>query len=227
MHPDPKTGLHLCSLKLRLDGQLLAVLDAKVAQGEVLTVMGASGSGKSSLLAALAGFLAPPFTLEGRIVLAGRNVTYLPPQARRMGLMFQQPLLFPHMSVGENLLFALPAGGSSGERRRKIEQALADADLEGFAARDPQTLSGGQQSRVALVRVLLAEPLALLLDEPFAALDTALRSAMRDLVFAAARKAGLPVVLVTHDRADAEAAGGQILQLDAAAPYSEASAGSA
>ncbi|MFN4009286.1 MAG: ATP-binding cassette domain-containing protein [Pannonibacter sp.] len=223
----PSAGLSLQSLQLRLNERVLVSLDAQVAPGSVLTVMGMSGSGKSSLLAALAGFVAAPFQIEGRIILAGRDVTHQPPQLRRMGLMFQHPLLFPHMSVGENLLFALPQGGSRQERRETVTMALAEAGLDGFFARHPQTLSGGQQSRVALIRVLLSAPQALLLDEPFSSLDTRTRDTMRRLVFQAARTAGLPVVLVTHDPQDAAAAGGAIVSLDAKTGYSDASAGSA
>ncbi|WP_106753877.1 ATP-binding cassette domain-containing protein [Pannonibacter carbonis] len=210
----PSSGLALQSLRLRLNGRVLVSLDAQVAQGTVLTVMGMSGSGKSSLLAALAGFVAAPFQVEGRIILAGRDVTDQPPQLRRMGLMFQHSLLFPHLSVGENLLFALPPGGSRHDRRERITMALTEAGLDGFFTRHPQTLSGGQQSRVALIRVLLSAPQALLLDEPFSSLDASTRDTMRCLVFEAARTAGLPVVLVTHDPQDAAAAGGQIVSLD-------------
>ncbi|NBN64701.1 ATP-binding cassette domain-containing protein [Pannonibacter tanglangensis] len=206
--------LRLQDVCLTLAGRPLVRLDREIASGEVLTVMGASGSGKSSLLLALAGFVRPPFALAGRILLGARDLTGAPPQERRMGLMFQAPLLFPHMSVGENLLFGLTGGGSRADRRRQVEAALADAGLEGFADRSPDTLSGGQQSRVALLRVLLSQPQALLLDEPFSALDAGTRDGIRRLVFTAAQSAGLPVVLVTHDPQDAAAAGGPVITLE-------------
>jgi len=176
----------------------------------VLTVMGPSGSGKSTLLAALVGLLDPVFELKGRIRLGAEDVTSLPPERRRIGVLFQDPLLFPHLSVAGNLLFGVPAGLGRRERRRRVEAALADAGLAGFAARDPATLSGGQQARVALLRVLLSEPRALLLDEPFAKLDAALRDDIRRFVFARVRQRGLPTILVTHDPADAAAAGGPV-----------------
>ena len=113
------------------------------------------------------------------------------------------------MSVGGNLAFALPRGVK--DRARSIDRALAEAGLEGFAPRDPATLSGGQRARVALLRTLLAEPRALLLDEPFSRLDAGLRGTIRAFVFAEARARGLPVVLVTHDVEDARAAGGAVL----------------
>ncbi|CAG0911491.1 unnamed protein product [Cyprideis torosa] len=177
--------------------------------------MGPSGSGKSSLLAFAAGFLDPVFKAQGNIYLDGKNITGLPANKRRIGLMFQDALLFPHMSVGENLAFALirKKGQSRSDRQAIVEQALVDADMAGLADRDPATLSGGQRSRIALMRVLLAEPGALLLDEPFSKLDTQLRNQIREFVFAEAKKRNLPVLLVTHDLEDAEAAGGRTVVL--------------
>lgn len=210
---DDAAGLVLEDLAITLAGAALLRLTAQVAPGQVLSVMGPSGSGKSTLLAALTGTLAPPFAMTGRVWLDGRDVTGLPPQARRIGLLFQDALLFPHLSVAENLAFGLPRGLSRAARRAAVAEALADVGLEGFGPRDPATLSGGQKARVALMRTLLAAPRALLLDEPFSALDADLRGQMRALVFDRARAAGLPVLLVTHDAADAEAAGGPVIRL--------------
>lgn len=202
-------GLLLERLRIRRGGELLVALDLAVAPGEVVTVMGPSGSGKSTLLAAVVGDLAPGFALEGRVLLDGRDITDLPTRARRVGILFQDDILFPHLSVGGNLAFALPRGVA--DRSGRIAAALAAAGLEGFEARDPATLSGGQRARVALMRTLLAEPRALMLDEPFARLDAAMRAQMRAFVFARAQAAGLPVLLVTHDAEDARAAGGRVL----------------
>ena len=161
----------------------------------------------------LAGFLPPGFTAGGRVLLGGSDITALPAHARRMGLLFQDDLLFPHMSVVENLMFAVPQGVSRAERRRRAVAALGDVSLEGMEGRDPATLSGGQRARVALMRVLLSQPRALLLDEPFARLDMALRDQIRALVFSKARERRLPTLLVTHDVRDAEAAGGPVITL--------------
>ncbi len=195
-------------------GVRLIALDAEIAPGEALTVMGPSGTGKSTLLAYAAGFLDPAFSARGRVLIGDTDITQLPAHRRHVGLLFQDPLLFPHLSVAGNLLFALAADERGRRKRRaQVERALEDAELAGFGDRDPATLSGGQRARVALMRVLLANPRALLLDEPFSGLDADLRAQIRDLVFQKARDRGLPVLLVTHDRADAEAAGGRIVEV--------------
>lgn len=205
-------GLHLDRLCVTRGGTTLVALDTHVAPGEVLTLMGPSGSGKSTALAAIIGTLAAPFRQEGRLWLDGTDVTGLPTRARRIGLLFQDDVLFPHLSVGANLGFALPARHKGrAARRALIEAALAQAGLAGFADRDPASLSGGQRARVALMRTLLAEPKALLLDEPFSRLDAGLRAQIRSFVLQTVRQRGLPVILVTHDIEDARASGGRIL----------------
>jgi putative thiamine transport system ATP-binding protein len=180
---------------------LLGPLRLSVAPGCVHTLMGPSGSGKSSLLAALCGTLPEGLHFDGTVQLAGRRLDGLPPQARRVGILFQDDLLFPHMTVRENLLFALPAGPAAA-REAAVRQALADVEMGAFLDANPATLSGGQRARVALARALLAQPLALLLDEPFARLDAALRGRMRTLVFGLVRTRQIPALLVTHDLAD-------------------------
>lgn len=208
---------------LRLEGVSLSVaghpvigpVTLEVEPGEVVTLMGPSGCGKSSLLAFVSGSLDPAFTARGRALLDGRDLGGLAPERRQVGMLFQDDLLFPHLSVGENLAFGLPAAvRGRGARAARVDAALADAGLAGFAARDPATLSGGQRARVALMRTLLAEPKALLLDEPFGKLDAALRDQMRGFVFSRARAAGVPTLLVTHDPGDAEAAGGRVVVLE-------------
>jgi len=189
-------------------------VSATVESGDILTLMGQSGSGKSSLLAAIVGSLGPGLTQSGEVWLDGVEVTALPPHLRRIGILFQDDLLFPHMSVGQNLGFGLPRGGTKVERARVIAGALSEVALDGFEGRDPATLSGGQRARVSLARVLLSQPKALLLDEPFSRLDAQLRELVRAMVLDKSRTRGLPVILVTHDAADAAAAGGQMINLD-------------
>jgi len=196
-------------MTLALDLQSLSVGDRpmlrgvtlRVAPGEILTVMGPSGCGKSSLLAVVAGTLAPPLRWTGTLTLDGTDLASLPTARRGVGLLLQDPLLFAHLSVAENLLFAVPPGPRA-ERHAAVDAALAEAGLAGCGERDPATLSGGQRARVALMRALLARPRALLLDEPFAALDAALRAQFRAFVFDHVRERGIPALLVTHDAAD-------------------------
>ncbi|MCB1333951.1 MAG: ATP-binding cassette domain-containing protein [Roseivivax sp.] len=212
---DRQTGLWLDGLTISHDGGLDLAIDAHVAPGAVLTVMGPSGAGKSTLLAAITGTLARGFAQTGRVVLDGRDLTGLPPEARHIGILFQDELLFPHLSVGGNLAFGLPASvRGRAARRARVGAALQEIGLAGFEDRDPATLSGGQRARVALMRMLLSDPCALLLDEAFSKLDTGLRAQMREMVFGFARDRGLPVVMVTHDPGDAEAAGGAMITLD-------------
>lgn len=208
------TGLKIDGVRITLDGRELLAVDHLINPKEVLTIMGPSGSGKSTLLAYIGGFLDSAFEAKGDVYCSGMNITQVKPQERRAGLLFQDPLLFPHMSVGGNLVFAMPADiQPKTERRAQAEQALADVGLDGFFDRDPETLSGGQKARVALARVLISRPAFLLLDEPFSKLDADRRAQMRDLVFENAKRRSLPVLLVTHDREDALAANGTIIEV--------------
>jgi putative thiamine transport system ATP-binding protein len=206
-------GLILANVAISKGSTPLLSVSTHVAPGDVLSIMGPSGVGKSTLLAFITGTLAPDFTATGAIELDGADITNAPAHQRRVGILFQDDLLFPHLSVGENLAFGLRPGGSRGERQAKIADALTEVGLEGFADRDPATLSGGQKARVALMRMLLSDPFALLLDEPFSRLDTALRAQVRALVFARAKARALPVLMVTHDAEDAAAADGEIITL--------------
>lgn len=206
--------LELSAIRLATRERVLVRdLSASVGAGEVLAVMGESGSGKSSLLAFLCGTLPAGLRARGRVRLGGRDITTLPVAERRVGILFQDDLLFPHMSVLDNLLFALPAGSRAG-RVARAEAALAEAGLAGSGPHWPHTLSGGQRARVSVLRAMLAQPQALLLDEPFSRLDAALRERFRAFVFAGIRQQGIPAVLVTHDPQDVPA-GAQVIRLNA------------
>ncbi len=206
-------GLSLRNVTISKGGTPLLSVTHDIKPGEVLTVMGPSGVGKSTLLAFITGTLAADFRATGEVWLDGHNITQAAPHQRRVGILFQDDLLFPHLSVGANLAFGLQPGGSAAERKAKIDEALEEVGLSGFADRDPATLSGGQKARVALMRMLLSEPCGLLLDEPFSRLDAALRAQVRDMVFDRARARELPVLMVTHDADDAHATGGVIITL--------------
>ncbi len=210
--------LHLDEVSISLPERLLIPpLSVRVMPGEVVTLMGPSGAGKSTLLSFLCGTLSDGFRATGRVWIGGSEVSALPAERRRIGVLFQDDLLFPHLTVGENLAFGLSSAvRGRAARAARIAAALEEAGLAGFAPRDPATLSGGQRARVAVLRLLLAEPRALLLDEPFNKLDAAMRADFRRFVFEHAAAAGLPVLMVTHDATDAAAARGRVLTLSQA-----------
>ncbi|MDO9145771.1 ATP-binding cassette domain-containing protein [Rhodoferax sp.] len=192
---------------------LLEHFNLTVKPGEIVTVSGASGSGKSTLLNWMIGDLDPAFSATGELWLDERRLDALPIEQRQLGLLFQDDLLFAHLSVGQNLAFALPGRvAGSRARRQRIAQTLTDMGLAGFYERDPATLSGGQRARVSLMRTLLAEPHALLLDEPFSKLDAALRSQFRAYVFDQITRQRIPTLLVTHDPADVPP-GGRVVEI--------------
>lgn len=212
---DEPGKLVLENVGLSLAGEpLFTPVALDITADTITTIMGPSGCGKSSLLAHICGTLPPVFSTSGRVLLNDVDLAGVAPEQRRTGILFQDALLFPHMSVGENLAFGLPATPKNRDARRaRIEQALAEADLAGMANRDPATLSGGQQARVAVMRTLLSNPAALLLDEPFSKLDAELRARFRSFVFDHAKARGVPTLFVTHDPSDAEAAGGPVVEL--------------
>ncbi|MCP4518817.1 MAG: ABC transporter ATP-binding protein [Delftia sp.] len=185
--------------------------------GEVLALFGPSGAGKSLTLRCLAGLVRP---LAGRITLNGRALfdaargLHAPPRLRRMGYVPQNYALFPHLTVAENIAYGL-AGRSQAVRRARVADMVYLMRLEGLEARRPSRLSGGQQQRVALARALVTEPQALLLDEPFAALDGLTRGRLQDELISLQRRCCLPTVLVTHDLAEAYALSDRLAVFDA------------
>lgn len=183
-----------------------------VPHGEIVTLMWPSGSGKSTLFAWMVGALSDDFQARGELWLDARRCDSLPVEARGLGILFQDALLFEQFSVGQNLLLALPERIVGRARREAIEQALDSAGLSGHYASDPATLSGGERARVSLLRALLAEPQALLLDEPFSRLDKTLRTTFRTWVFGTVRARNIPVVLVTHDEDDIPP-GGELIEI--------------
>lgn len=207
-----QSSLQVKNLTLYLHGKPLLSLNEQVKGGEILTIMGPSGSGKSSILNWLTGTLASSFSASGEVMLNGQNVNALPTHLRRIGVLYQDALLFSHLSVAGNIAFAMPEGDKK-QRLDKIEQSLIQMDLSGMGNRHPDSLSGGQQARVALLRLLLSEPKAILLDEPFSKLDTQLRVDTRQLVFEQIRNHNLPAIMVTHDHSDAEATKGKVINL--------------
>lgn len=173
----------------------------EVPAGELLALVGASGSGKTTTLRIAAGYQAPD---SGRVLLDGQDITGLPPQSRGFGMVFQHYALFPHMTVGENVAFGLEARGmAKAARVEKARAALASVGLDNASPRAIQSLSGGEQQRVALARALVIEPKVLLMDEPLSNLDPTLRQSTRDELRAMLHRVGVPALFVTHDQEDA------------------------
>jgi ABC-type Fe3+/spermidine/putrescine transport system ATPase subunit len=184
-------------------GETTAVADLslEVAPGELLTLLGPSGCGKTTTLRMIAGFESPT---SGRILLDDQDLTRLPPQRRGFGMVFQNYALFPHLDVFENVAFGLKGKGTArAEIGRRVEEALALVDLQGYGKRKVQQLSGGQQQRVALARALAPEPRILLLDEPLSNLDAALRERTRAELRTLLERLGITAIFVTHDQEEA------------------------
>lgn len=181
---------------------LTPALNTRVEGGQILTLMGPSGCGKSSLLLAMAGHAHAPLSTLGKVLIDNHEVTELPAYQRKIGLLFQDDLLFPHLNVTQNLLFALPESIGKEEQHQQVTQALGKIDMAEFSSRYPDELSGGQRSRISLLRTLLSCPRAVALDEPFSKLDKSLRQQFRQWVFGELQQANIATLLVTHDEDD-------------------------
>ena len=182
---------------------LLSNVSLHISAGETVALLGASGSGKSTLLKIVAGLEAPE---SGHVLFDGQDITDLPPEQRGFALMFQDFALFPHLNVLDNVAFGLlEQGVRKAEGRAQSLEMLARFGLGEHARARVWTLSGGEQQRVALARALITRPRALLLDEPFSALDAQLRDQLRDEFRDRIREAGMTAMLVTHDEAEARA----------------------
>jgi len=176
-------------------------LDLDIAAGEFVVLLGPSGSGKTTILSMIGGFAAPS---AGRVLIAGEDVTDLPPARRPTATVFQDYALFPHMSVRSNVAFGLAMRKvPKAERHRRAGEVLQLVGLEGFGSRGVHQLSGGQRQRVALARAIAVEPKVLLLDEPLGALDLALRRQMQEELVRIQKRLGTTFVHVTHDQEEA------------------------
>jgi len=194
-------------------GDFAAVDDIslEIQDGEFLTFLGSSGSGKSTTLSMLAGFETPS---SGEILVDGKSLVNVPPHKRDIGMVFQRYSLFPHLSVRDNIAFPLAIRKlASTERERRVDAMLKLVQLGEFAHRRPSQLSGGQQQRVAIARALVYEPRILLMDEPLGALDKKLREDLQDELRQLHRRLGITIVYVTHDQEEA-------MRLSSASPFS-------
>lgn len=176
-------------------------LSLNVEKGEFVSLLGGSGCGKTTTLRMIAGFETPD---EGRILMNGADVAALPPNRRKLGMVFQNYALFPNMNVRRNIAFGLKIAGKDKDAiERRVDEMLEVIHMQEFALRYPHQLSGGQQQRVALARALAIEPAALLLDEPLSALDAKIRLRLRDDIRAIQQRLGITTIYVTHDQEEA------------------------
>jgi ABC-type sugar transport system ATPase subunit len=195
------------------DGWSLAEVSFVVEEGEVLCLLGPSGCGKTTLLRLIAGLETPD---DGQILLAGRDVTFIPPHRRSFGLMFQEYALFPHRDVFGNVAFGLRmAGWGRGRVWQRAREVLELVDLGGFEHRDVNQLSGGERQRVALARSLAPRPRLLMLDEPLGALDRTLRERLLEELPAILKRVGVTTITVTHDQEEAFAIADRVVVMRA------------
>lgn len=184
-------------------------VDFAVERGELVSILGPSGSGKTTTLRLVAGFERPE---QGRVVVDGRDVTELPPEKRRVGFVFQDYTLFPHMDVYHNVAYGMKVRGATrAETSGAVARYLGLVGLDGYEARSVQTLSGGEQQRVAIARSLVAAPLLLLLDEPFSSIDTVLRRELRREMLELQKELGITLVFVTHNQEEALAISDRVI----------------
>ncbi len=178
----------------------LRPISFKLDKGEILQLIGESGIGKTTILKALLGLLSFPFKVEGNLILNDRDITNIAPENRKIGILFQEGFLFPHMSVAENLLFAVAKNIPKKRRKQFILELLDKSNLKYLLNRAPESLSAGEKMRIALLRVMASQPEVLLLDEPFANLDKNMKHNYADLIQEYIKQRPIPVILVSHDQ---------------------------
>ncbi|WP_456483947.1 ATP-binding cassette domain-containing protein [Methanopyrus kandleri] len=183
------------------DREVLRGVDLEVGPGEIRVLFGPNGSGKSTLLKIIAGILKPD---EGRVIIGGKDVTELPPEKRQVGYVPQQPALFPHMTVEDNITYSLQNGRGDPDRLDELVELLG---LEEYLDRKPDELSGGYQSRVSLARALFSDPKVMLLDEPLSDVDLTVKADLVPRFREVLKETDIPALYVTHDPWEAERIG--------------------
>jgi putative thiamine transport system ATP-binding protein len=185
-----------------LEDEFINNLSLEVKKGKILTIFGVSGIGKSSLINVISGIFENNLSFKGDIILNNKRLNEIPAENRKIGLLLQEGVLFPHLTVEQNLLFGMNKNLKNKEKSLMISNHLLKSDMDGFQKRYPNTLSGGQKARIACLRAILSEPDALLLDEPFSSLDPDQRNSFRLFVIKQVQDRNIPCILVTHDESD-------------------------
>ena len=185
-----------------LEDEFIKNLSLEVKKGKILTIFGVSGIGKSSLINVISGIFEDNLSFKGDIILNNKKLNDIPAENRKIGLLLQEGVLFPHLTVEQNLLFGMNKNLKNKEKSLLISNHLLKSDMDGFQKRYPNTLSGGQKARIACLRAILSEPDALLLDEPFSSLDPDQRNSFRLFVIKQVQERNIPCILVTHDESD-------------------------
>jgi len=185
-----------------VEDEFIKNLSLEVKKGKILTIFGVSGIGKSSLINVISGIFEDNLSFRGDIILNNKRLNETPAENRKIGLLLQEGVLFPHLTVEQNLLFGMNKNIKNKEKSLLISNHLLKSDMDGFQKRYPNTLSGGQKARIACLRAILSEPDALLLDEPFSSLDPDQRNSFRLFVIKQVQERNIPCILVTHDEND-------------------------
>ena len=210
--------LELINISLKWNSQkekpFVKNLNLRIKNGNILCVVGESGVGKSSLINVIAGLTEDNLLFEGKIVLNGKILNDIPTEKRKIGLLLQDGALFPHLTVEQNIYFGMNRKLKSKEKFCLIKENLRKANMDNFQNRYPNTLSGGQKSRIACLRAILSEPEVLLLDEPFSSLDPGHRNAFRNFVVNKVKESEIPCLLVTHDESDKMISNEKLIDLD-------------
>ena len=185
-----------------VEDEFIKNLSLEVKKGKILTIFGVSGVGKSSLINIISGTFEDNLSYKGDIILNNKRLNEIPVENRKIGLLLQEGVLFPHLTVEQNLLFGMNKKLKHKEKSFLINNHLQESNMDGFQKRYPNTLSGGQKARIACLRAILSEPDALLLDEPFSSLDADQRDSFRSFVIKQVQDRNIPCILVTHDESD-------------------------
>ncbi len=193
------------------DEILFEMINLEVKKGEIVAILGNSGCGKSTLLRIICGLEKLD---EGEVYLDGKNISQIHPSKRKIGMIFQKPVLYPHLSVEKNITLGIPKDIDKKGRKKMVREILATVQLDGFENRKIDELSGGEKQRVSFARAMLSKPNALMMDEPFSALDNEIRNELCDWTRKFLKDLEIPVIHVTHDENEANRIADRVIRFD-------------